>query len=243
MANNEAIAKNVPKVYEAGKVHGYSEGVDSGEQSERNRFWEIYTGTSGIGTDWRRKFANPSWKDAIFTPPFTAIKATQYAGNMFHNSGICDGLKKLTEIDISETKPSVSSMHSFANSCACSYFPILKFPGNCDLNLAFAHTGNLKKIEKLVVDETNTYTNTFASAIALESITIEGIIAASIDFRACPLSTESLVSVVEHLSDSTTNQTATFKETAINKANWDITDYGSWEALTATKPNWTILLV
>ena len=236
------MASALRPMYMNAYSEGITEGYENGKQNEHNRFWSTYC-SDGTGGDWRRKFANPSWTDELFDPPFTKIKATLYAGSMFQNSGIRNGLKKLTEIDVSETNVSKSSMSNFANSSLSNYYPIMKFPAGCDLNLSFAHNTNLVEIEKLVIDETTTFTNTFLSCSRLKNITIEGTIGQSIDFKDCPLTAASLVSVIEHLSDNAIGATATFKQSATNAADWSTTNYNSWDQLIATKPNWTITLM
>lgn len=221
------IPTEIDDVYEAGK------------KAEQDSFWSSYTGTSGKGKDWRRKFANPSWVDEIFNPPFTKITATLYAGSMFQNSGIKDGLKKLTEIDISETNVDTSSMSNWAAASSCTYFPVLKFPSSCDLYQVFNWCQLLVTIEKLVIDETNTFLNTFNNCISLQNIIVDGIIGASIGFPHSPLTRESITNVIEHLSETATGKTVTFKKSAKEAAFTE----DEWAELTSTKPNWTFSLL
>lgn len=223
----DTITENFSKVYEAGK------------KSEYDEFWDNYTGKSGTGKDWRRKFANPSWTDDIFKPPFTKITATQYAGSMFQTSGINEGLKQLTEIDVSATDSSTSNMSSFANSSAATYYPIMKFPPGSSLNLTFGYNANLVTIEKLVVDEAMSFPTTFISCNKLANITFEGVIGKSINFQWCPLTRESITNIVAHLSPTVSDQTVTFKKSAKEAAFTD----DEWATLISTKPNWTFSLL
>ena len=133
--------------------------------------------------------------------------------------------------------------------------------GNNTGNYAFAYTGitdtkvpitvqgsnsgvfegaGIVTIHKLIVDSSVTsYSGWFTSTTKLANIEIEGEIVASINFNASPLTAKSLVSIVEHLSDSTSGKTLTVKTSAVTNADWSTTDYASWDALIATKPNWT----
>lgn len=80
---------------------------------------------------------------------------------------------------------------------------------------------------------------TFLNCTALKEIRIAGTIGLSVDFQYSPLSKASIESIMAALSDTTTGTSVTFSNIAVNAAF--TTD--EWNALVATKPNWTVTLV
>ena len=80
----------------------------------------------------------------------------------------------------------------------------------------------------------------FDQCTKLENIEFEGEIKTSTRFaHSNKLTVQSIVNIVEHLSASVTNQSVSFSSVAIESANWAETEYDSWDALVATKTNWT----
>lgn len=63
----------------------------------------------------------------------------------------------------------------------------------------FTYCNNLVTINKLIVNETRKFTDTFASCTALKNITIEGTIGRDINLQWSPLTVESIISVISHL--------------------------------------------
>ena len=92
---------------------------------------------------------------------------------------------------------------------------------------------------ELIVTETTALQNTFASAANLANITIGGVIGKSINMQWCPLTADSIRSVVNALSATATGCAATFNKAAKEAAFTD----DEWAALIANKPNWTFSLV
>ena len=106
---------------------------------------------------------------------------------------------------------------------------------------AFAYSNKLHTIAKMGVDENTVYGNTFANCSALENITVEGTIGQNgFDIRwSTKLSADSLKSIINALSTTTTGLTITLPKTA--QANYEaMYGSGSWATLTATRSNWTI---
>lgn len=93
----------------------------------------------------------------------------------------------------------------------------------------------LVTIREVIVDEYNSMDNQFQNATKLQNLKITGVIGKTANFKWCPLTRASIESVVSCLSDTTSGLTCTFKATAVENAFTT----EEWEALTATKPNWT----
>ena len=76
--------------------------------------------------------------------------------------------------------------------------------------------------------------------IELRNITFSGTIGKDIDFqKSTKLTKASIESIINALSSTASGVTVTFSQIAVNNAF--STD--EWNALIATKPNWTISLV
>lgn len=108
----------------------------------------------------------------------------------------------------------------------------------------------VERIKLLKVKESLKYTSIFASCTYLTDITFDGVIGNSIGFGSCPLNYDSIISIIEHLSSTSTGQTLTLKKSAVDKAfecsvgaNDGTTNPNSyWNSVSLWKPNWTITL-
>ena len=116
----------------------------------------------------------------------------------------------------------------------------------------FGYATSLHTIDKLILaqDGSQTFTSTFSTMIALENIEIEGTIGKN-GFslsQSQKLSKKSLISVVEHLSTTTSGLSVSLSKNAVNKAFEtsvganDGTTSTEWLALIGKKSNWTISL-
>ena len=83
------------------------------------------------------------------------------------------------------------------------------------------------------------WANMFTNCTSLENIKITGPMYGNVNFQWCPLTADSMRSVVSALSDTATGRAATFNKAAKEAAFTD----EEWAALIATKQNWTISLV
>ena len=107
------------------------------------------------------------------------------------------------------------------------------------LSQTFDTSPTLVTIPLLQIGEQCTFYNPFLNCQNLKNITIEGTIGQTgLSFQWCPLTKASIESVINALSTTTTGMTITLKKTAVNAAF--TTD--EWNALVATKSNWTITL-
>lgn len=106
-------------------------------------------------------------------------------------------------------------------------------------NNTFRNAQWLKTIRLFKINELQDMSTQFINCGKLENLTIEGTIATKFNAQWCPLTKTSILSVRDALSDTTTGLTCTFKATAVSAAFTD----DEWNALTATKPNWTFTTV
>ncbi|MEE0896308.1 MAG: leucine-rich repeat protein [Acutalibacteraceae bacterium] len=108
-------------------------------------------------------------------------------------------------------------------------------------NNAFYSCVQLKKIPKLIFSAATNISNAFYNCTALEEMYCEGTLdITGLDLHwSTKLNKASIESVINTLSATTSGLTVTLSQTAVNNAFTT----EEWEALEATKPNWTISLV
>ena len=103
----------------------------------------------------------------------------------------------------------------------------------------------LRSIEKIIVNENNTFSAWFSNT-APKEIRFEGVIANNLDIsyqgyssKQARLSKESIENIIEHLSDTVEGKTLTLSQTNIDKYY----SADEWATLIANKSNWTFSLV
>ena len=186
---------------------------EKGKSDEHKAFWNE-VGNNGTRTSWRYAFAGYGWTDTNFKPPQTITPSD--ARYMFQNSSIAHIDE--TQVDFTTT----TEMRDAFNSCVSLESLSLKISGNKTFN-----------------------TSTFLDCLALTNLTIIGTIqSANFNLQYSPaLSKDSIISVVNALSSSTSGLTVTLSSVAVANAFEDGTSSQEWLNLIATKTNWTISLV
>ncbi|MBO5078106.1 MAG: hypothetical protein J6B67_00295 [Oscillospiraceae bacterium] len=207
----------------------YVQGIADGKQAEYDRFWDAYQDNGNL-TNYSQAFAGSGWTDEIFNPKYDLI--VKNANSMFNSSRIT-GHEKILSADFSKC---ANFGLTFIYS-AIEELGVIDFASVSSIGQTF-QGASVKKIAKLICYEKNTFNNPFLSAASLTDVTFEGILANSISLQWSPLSKESILSCFSVLSDTATGKTATFKQTAVDAAF----TADEWNALVATKGNWTITL-
>ena len=195
-----------------GKAEGLTEGIEQGKADERNAFWSQLQ-NNGNARNYIYLFCSNRFSDETYNPIYTIKTSGSTTGNyMFQDNTLITDTK--VPIDVT----SVSQ-----------------------LNFTFDGATALETIRELIVNENTTYSNTFRNTIALKNLTMGGTIGNTLTLSYSPLSKESIISVISHLSDNVVSKTVSFKKTAVNTAFGSATNE-EWLTLVATKPNWTISL-
>lgn len=192
----------------------------AGKQAGREGFWDAYQ-VRGYTNDYLYAFAGNRWTDTTYNPRYP-IKPSGNAQLMYVYSGITD---TKVPIDISGVRSNLVG--------------------------TFQNARKLVTIRKLIVDEqTGPLTSVFNNANVLVNLTMEGILASSIDVQWCPLSKESITSVCNVLSSTITGKKVTFNKSAVNTAFGinvdDETTYpvgSEFYTLRHSKDNWTFSYV
>ena len=147
----------------------------------------------------------------------------------------------------------------FSNSHVVDTKVDLTVRGAGSIKAAFNGCSRLIRIPSLILEVPITdCANAFANCSNLEEINItttgNGCIAATVDLKQCTkLSKASIESIINALSSTTSGLSITLSGLAVRTAFQNYNEDGegiedgdasnAWEALKATKPNWTISLV
>ena len=237
----DAMAENIPFVYEhgyvagnndgfatgeemgysrgydegqtIGYVNGYSMGSEAGKKAEYDAFWDVLQNYGNEdGANYYYKFSYTGWNDDNFNPKYPLICAT----------GTTQGKALFYgNANITDTKVPIIVKGSSAQSM-------------------FVNASNLVTIRELNVHKNVAFSSTFVGCVALRNITFSGTIGKDIDFKDSKLLTKaSIESIINALSADTSGLTLTLSKTAVNNAF----TAEEWDALEATRTNWTISLV
>lgn len=238
----KTIADNTVAIYEKGKADCTEEGA----KAEYNRFWDSFQ-DNGNRTDYGYGFAGKGWTNDTFKPKYPII-AVGDASYMFNNSNLkdCDFVEQGIDIDLSGV---TSATYMFRNAKGIIRLGTIDLTGCKDIN-RFLWDSGVQTIDNFIVTESLKWDNTFASANNLVNISITGTIGQTgLSFsNSKNLSHDSIVSVINHLSTSTSGLAVTFSKTAVNKAFEtsaganDGSTSAEWLALVGTRSNWTISL-
>ena len=250
----DTATRNVENVYNAGYTVGrrdgysadaYNDGYTAGKQDSEDKFWDAYQ-EMGKRTSYQYAFAGIGWNDETFKPKHDIVLGLGFTGtNMFWGCQ-CSNIAGILEREgvVLDTEKCGYMSYMFQNTSTiriptinCTHAADYN-ASNCLMNM-FSNS-SVEIIDKMIVTEDCVFTNTFQGCSKLEYITFEGSIGHSIDFQSSvKLSPPSISNIIEHLSDNASGQTLTLSRDAVEDAFLD----ADWNALAATKPNWTITLI
>lgn len=233
----QTIAENEQKVFEAGK------------KSQYDKFWDSL---QNYGNRTTYPYGFHSWGDGAFFPKYD-IKLVGWAASTFSETTIINFKQRLIDCGVTLDVSKATSIGGlFANSKVNTALPIIDTTSATDLATLFSGNNALIEIEKLVLksDGSQSFNNTFNHCYELVHLTVEGVIGKNGFNLQYPtkLSKESVTSVINALSTTTSGLTVTLSLAAVNKAfeTSACANNGStsaeWTNLIATKPNWTISL-
>lgn len=217
-------------------------GGDTGYKSHYDRFWDTFQ-QNGNRTSYAYAFCssgpndNP-WNDELFKPKYDIN--TVGTDFMFRCSKITNIRQALIDCGVKLTFNTPALYYTFYGSTT-THIPDLGDTPRTNLQNAFASCTNLVSIGRLPVSETCSFASAFIVCTSLEDVIFDGVIGkGDLNLRwSTKLSKASITSIINALSTTTSNLTVTLSKTAVNNAF--TTD--EWNALVATKTNWTISLV
>lgn len=218
-------------------AEGVGEVYEAGQKSEYDRFWDAYQ----QGT-YQNQFSGNGWNNATFRPKYDIKPTNGYM--LFYSSQIeGDMVEILAQHGVKfDTSRTTTFQYMFQHSKFMRLGEIdftYCANNNSSIFISTFQTSTLVTIDKVKVKEGLAFASTTFNASSLENITFAGVIGGTINFGRCPLSRDSITSIVNALSANSTGLTVTFSKTAKEAAF----TADEWAALIAAKPNWTISLV
>lgn len=226
---------------------------EAGKKSEYDAFWDVYQ-DYGNRTKYEYGFCSNQgqygWTDETFRPKYDLILGSGYSGTyMFWGNYVSDVPAALERCGVVlDTR--LCGHHEFMFAYTRSVRWGVIDASNSNSASYIWIRAKAETIEKFVVNENLRFLRSFDEANYLKNLTIEGTIGqGGLNLSWSPLSKDSLISVVNALSSTTTGLTVTLRLAAVNTAfettagAADGSTSEEWTALIATKPNWTINLI
>lgn len=222
-----------------------------GMHMEWNKVWDAIQ-NYGKRTSFPYAFAYSSWNDKNFKPKYD-IRPIGNASTLFRDAEIVDLEATLQKCGVVLDTSQVTSLNY---AFYCPYLQVIptidmtKITTINETNLALRSP--IITIRKIIMAETTPfYSQCFRNATNLENLIFEGVIGCNgIDLQWSPkLSHDSIVSIINALSTTTSGLTVTLSKTAVNNAfetsagAVDGSTSQEWLNLIATRNNWTISLV
>ena len=250
------IADNEQKVYKSGYRKGYDLGMIDGnslgqqwgyqagqEEALDNFFSTTNLNPEAGAVDYDYLYAGSLWNDTTFKPKYNIAPTAQNVYGIFYHSKITDLQKILNEwgkkLDFTSSKITAGCryLYSLFRESTITHIPALSFPRALRLQEIFHSCKNLHTIDELNINENTVIYNIFTSCSALENVTFKGVLNnGGMNVSDCPLTKESLLSLIGILKDNSANGTKyTVTLGATNLAK--LTDA---EKAIATQKGWTL---
>lgn len=238
--------EKIPWDSETGMAANIEEVFDAGKKAKYDVFWDAFQ-TQGKRTTYEAAFAN-GWSDDCFYPKYDI--ALKDSPRVFQWSQITNLVGKLASLGRKLDSSGNTMFTQMFQGSKIIHVPEIDMRKATNTSFCFGSGAKVETIDKLIVSETTPFgdNNCFQRAEALRNIIFEGIIGMSIDLHWSPLTKNSIISIIQALSDATSDQTASFSQKAVNNA-FETTEGAAdgstseeWLTLTATKSNWTISL-
>ena len=247
--------------YNIGFSEGYDEGETDGKQEAYDAFWDSFQ-QNGERRIYHNAFSGSGWNSDILKPkyPIIANSESNSCNGMFQNCNFANDTPiDMTEIceklDLTEC---VNATNMFSNVHMKNITVDLSNVTNMTNCFNQSNGGRIKDIYLKVSEKCTTFTSAFAymgnkieGGYCETLIFLEGsVIAANglVFNKWNYLNKESITSIINALSPTTTKLTITLSKVSVNKAfetskgASDGSTSSEWASLIATKSNWTISL-
>lgn len=210
---------------------------EAGKKAEYDEFWDSCV------REWQMmyRFAGVAWNDTTFKPKYDIVVGPYNCTGLFMLNCVSN-LKQIllnygVRLDLSKC---VNFLNGFRYSLITT-LPEIDLSNSDNVDGCFANMTKLKSIDKVTFKDGIKFNVSFLSVTELEEIRTGGTISGSgFDIHySTKLSADSLKSIINTLSTTTTGLTITLPTTA--QANYEaVYGSGSWATLVATRSNWTI---
>ncbi len=220
---------------------------EKGKKAEYDSFWDTYQDYGNL-TCYDNAFAEGAsgnkWKSGITYKPKYQIKP-KTAMNMYYATRL--PYEDLKEVDFSDC----TDFYSFFAYSSTTHLGVIDMTKATRTNAAFTSCTKLHTIDKIISSVKTAYTaNTFSGLSSLENVIFEGEIGVNVNFQdSTKLSHNSIASIINALSSSSSGKTFELSRTAVSKAFEsteganDGVESAEWNVLANTKNNWNIVLV
>ena len=188
------LKQDIDEVYEAGK------------QAEYDRFWNAFQ-TNGKRTAYPMAFAYDCWNNTSFKPKYQ-LKPVNANQMFYRNQSLSGEVQELINIDFSSC---TNLSQTFQDLNKVTRLGVIDARKVTTATNTFTNMSNLVTIDKIIFAET-TPAFSFANDAKLKNVNFEGVIAKSHSFSSCPLSVESvksLISCLKNYSGTTSEYTLT----------------------------------
>ena len=225
-----------------------AEGVEAGKKSEHDAFWDNMYNKTFVASNISGMFAGKFWDEKTFRPPFDLDFRGMSAWETFKYNGYRGDMVALAEELGIRLNFKFNYVSASFDQAEFTRLPTIDFSGMVnDGGLVFQRNEYLETIDKIIINENCYFNYWFSKNYALKNLTFEGTISnGGLNVSWSPLSKASILSVINHLSDTTTGLTVTLRLSAIKKAFETSeganngAESSEWLNLVSTKPNWTI---
>ena len=231
----------------------YNSGTEKGKQEEYDKFWDAYQ-QNGKRTDYKMGFSGYGWTEAVFYPKYDIV--VKNSTSMFQQCAFVGNLKeRLEECGVELRIETAGVSNTFVDCGYVTELPLIDLSRANYIATTFSNMQRLVTLP-LILPTANqvNWNNTFHSCKALTNLTLTGKIyertgvALNLSWSKL-LSKASIINVIECLDTSVVNQYITLSQTAVNNAfetssgAADGSTSAEWNALIATRANWTINLL
>lgn len=245
------IAENEQRVFEAGKTAEWNELWDGLQDYGKRTLYQHFCNKNVFIMDkdtkpWLNFKPKYDLKPVNAQSMFQSFNTNASAG-LAYESAMVDFAQWLEDLDvILDTSNCTNAQNMFYNCHGFSRIPFLDF-SNCtganSLAYFLSETWTIQTIDGIKSSENTAWdSRSFGSRINVSHCIFSGVIAKSFYIeKVTKLDKESIISIVNTLSPTTSGLTATISQTAVNR-EFGSTDSAEWLSLIATKSNWTFSL-
>ncbi len=247
----DGMASEVYSVYDKGVNEGYMLGEINGIEAEYDRFWDAFQ-QNGTRSEYQYAFAGGGWDTGAFKPKYD-LNVTR-ADYMFSGwlSANFDLSFALEESGVKLDTSKCTNFTYFTRYNSPARFPEIDTRSATALTNMFANAG-VVTVDKLILkaDGSQNLSNAIFMCYNLVNIAIEGVIGYdgfNVQWSA-KLSHDSIISIINALSTTTSGYKITLSKTAVSNAFEQLegandgASSAEWQDLIATRSNWTISLI
>lgn len=208
---SKSIPQKIDEVYEAGRQAAY------------DAFWDVYQ-KNGTRESYSCAFGGDGWTSNTFKPKYNINVFDGYM--MFRESGISGDLVELCEaqgitMNFSKAISVLYLLNAARHITRIGVLDLTSVANSSNANDMCARASGLITIDKIVLPSTRlNLSRAFDGCTSLANITIEGTIQYNFNVQSCPLTHDSLMSIINALGDGL-SYTLTIGATNIAKLTQD----------------------